>query len=75
MYSADFKSGWGFRMMVIDSTLTMTMDRLTNPAWKIGYNLAENARMTLKIGQSPISSMRELVEKRLGIPCHPGAAS
>ena len=39
-----------------------------NPAWKIGYNLAENARMTLKIGQSPISSMRELVEKRLGIP-------
>ena len=39
-----------------------------NPAWKIGYNLAENARMTLKIGQSPISSMRELVEKSLGIP-------
>ena len=39
-----------------------------NPAWKVGYNLAEEARETLQIGEAPISSMRELVEERLGIP-------
>ena len=39
-----------------------------NPAWNIGYNLARDARETLRVGQSPISSMRELVENRMGIP-------
>ena len=39
-----------------------------NPAWKVGYDLAGEARETLKIGQAPIPSMRELVEERLGIP-------
>lgn len=39
-----------------------------NPAWKVGYNLAEEARETLQIGEAPIPSMRELVEERLGIP-------
>ena len=38
------------------------------PAWKVGYNLAEDARTTLGLGESPIRSMRELVEERLGIP-------
>lgn len=38
------------------------------PAWRIGYNLAEHARETLQIGDSPIHSVRELVEERLGIP-------
>ena len=38
------------------------------PAWMIGYNLAELARKTLQLGNSPIISMRELVEERLGIP-------
>ena len=38
------------------------------PAWRAGYNLAEEARKTLGLGQSPIRSMRELVEERLGIP-------
>ncbi len=38
------------------------------PAWQIGYRLAEDARRTLNLGESPIASMRELVEERLGIP-------
>ena len=38
------------------------------PAWKIGYRLAEDARRTLMLDESPIPSMRELVEDRLGIP-------
>ena len=38
------------------------------PAWRIGYNLAEDARNTLRLGQNPIPSMRELVERRMGIP-------
>lgn len=36
--------------------------------WKVGYNLANEARVKLNLGQSPILSMRELVEHRLGIP-------
>ena len=40
----------------------------TSPAWSIGYNLAEDARKALRLGQSPIGSMRELVENRMGIP-------
>ncbi len=39
-----------------------------NQAWKVGYNLAEEARETLQIGETPIPSMRVLVEDRLGIP-------
>ena len=38
------------------------------PAWMVGYNLAERAREALQLGDSPIRSMRELVEERLGIP-------
>lgn len=38
------------------------------PAWRIGYNLAEQARSDLNLGAAPIASMRELVEERLGIP-------
>ena len=39
-----------------------------NPAWRSGYNLAYQTRKILGLGESPIYSMRELVEKRLGIP-------
>ena len=39
-----------------------------NPAWRIGYILAQDARETLHLGDRPIRSMRELVEERLGIP-------
>ena len=39
-----------------------------NPAWRVGYNLAEDARAKLHLEHSPISSMRKLVEERLGIP-------
>ena len=38
------------------------------PAWKIGYNLASIARSQLQLGERPISSIRDLTEKRLGIP-------
>ena len=38
------------------------------PAWKIGYNLASKARAQLQLGERPISSIRDLTEKRLGIP-------
>ena len=38
------------------------------PAWKIGYRLASIARSKLQIGERPISSIRDLTEKRLGIP-------
>ena len=38
------------------------------PAWKVGYGLAEEARANLALGESPILSMRELVEHRLGVP-------
>jgi Zn-dependent peptidase ImmA (M78 family)/DNA-binding transcriptional regulator YiaG len=38
------------------------------PTWKIGYNLADEARIKLGLGASPILSMRELTEHRLGIP-------
>ncbi|MCY4622490.1 MAG: ImmA/IrrE family metallo-endopeptidase [bacterium] len=38
------------------------------PAWSAGYDLATQAREQLGIGLSPIRSMRELVEDRLGIP-------
>ena len=38
------------------------------PAWRAGYELAEFARESLGLGLTPISSMRALVERRLGIP-------
>ena len=38
------------------------------PAWRVGYNLAQDARRALGLGNEPIRSMRELVEERLGIP-------
>ena len=37
-------------------------------AWRIGYNLASKARLQLQLGDSPINSMRELTEQRLGVP-------
>ena len=39
-----------------------------NRAYRIGYRLAEDARRVLQLGESPIRSMRDLVENRLGIP-------
>lgn len=36
--------------------------------WKVGYDLADEARTKLDLGKAPVSSMRELVEHRLGIP-------
>ena len=39
-----------------------------SPAWRVGYRLAQQARAALELGTGPIPSMRELVEKRLGIP-------
>ena len=39
-----------------------------SPAWSMGYNLAERARETLGLGRAPIESLRDLAEKRLGIP-------
>ena len=39
-----------------------------NPAWRIGYNLAEQARERLGLRDEPISSMRKLVEETLGVP-------
>ena len=39
-----------------------------SPAWRVGYNLAESARSTLGLGRRPIASLRDLTEKRLGIP-------
>lgn len=39
-----------------------------NPAWRIGYQLAAQARNRLGLGQGPVDSMRELVEERLNIP-------
>lgn len=38
------------------------------PAWYVGYNLANETREILGIGNSPIESMRRLVEETLGIP-------
>ena len=39
------------------------------PAWRSGYRLAQHARQCLGIGSlDPIPSMRDLVERRLGIP-------
>ncbi len=38
------------------------------PAWILGYNLADEARARLGLGNSPIQSMRSLVEETLGIP-------
>ena len=39
-----------------------------NPAWRIGYSLADKTRAQLGLGQDPIPSMRELTEEKLGIP-------
>ena len=39
-----------------------------NPAWNVGYLLAEQAREQLGLGAAPIPSMRELVEDTLGVP-------
>ena len=39
-----------------------------SPAWQVGYRLARDARETLGLGNNPIPSMRDLVEKTLGIP-------
>ena len=40
----------------------------SNPAWKVGYSLAEKARARLGLGAMPIASMRALVEDELGVP-------
>ena len=42
--------------------------RYPNPAWKVGYRLAEQTRARLGLGIESISSMRELVEDTLNIP-------
>ena len=39
-----------------------------NPAWLIGYRLAEQARQRLGLGDKPVPSMRSLVEDVLGVP-------
>ena len=42
-----------------------------NPAWRVGYNLARQTRTQLELEtrySTPIRSMRDLVEKDLGIP-------
>ncbi len=42
-----------------------------NPAWRVGYNLAEQTRAQLELemgNRNPVRSMRDLVEKDLGIP-------
>ena len=36
--------------------------------WEAGYNLAMSAREVLQLGRTPIPSLRELSEERLGIP-------
>ena len=38
------------------------------PAFRVGYQLAEQARDTLNLGEEPVDSMRHLVETTLGIP-------
>ena len=38
------------------------------PAWSTGYALAKQAREHLGMGLEPVKSMRDLVERRLGIP-------
>ena len=40
----------------------------SNPAWKVGYSLAEKARARLGLEATPIASMRALVEDELGVP-------
>ena len=39
-----------------------------NPVWRVGHNLARDARRILELGEAPIQSMREIVEERLSIP-------
>ena len=39
-----------------------------HPAYRIGYALAEEARITLGLSDFPIESMKDLVETKLGIP-------
>ena len=39
-----------------------------NPAWRVGYNLAEETRQQLGLRDAPIESMRGLVEDTLGVP-------
>ena len=39
-----------------------------NPAWRIGYGLAEQARQHLGLRDEPVPSMRGLVEETLGVP-------
>ena len=39
-----------------------------NPAWRLGYGLASQAREMLELGLNSIPSMRDMVESRLNIP-------
>lgn len=39
-----------------------------SPAYRVGYELAEHSRQRLNLGDRPITSMRDLVEKTLRIP-------
>ena len=39
-----------------------------NPAYRIGYDLADQTRDKLELGDRPIESMRDLAEDTLGIP-------
>lgn len=40
----------------------------SKPAFKVGYELAQDTRAKLGLGDKPIDSMRKLVEETLGIP-------
>ena len=40
----------------------------TTPAWRVGYQLAEQTRNQLRMGEQAIPSMREFVHNTLGIP-------
>lgn len=39
-----------------------------SPAYRVGYELADNFRVALGYGDEPIESMRDLLERRLRIP-------
>ena len=58
----------GLPMGIAEFALVDNYGSPGEPAWRVGYDLAERDRNTLHLGNAPIFSMRELVEERLGIP-------
>lgn len=65
---SELQDGLGIKSKMVEFKPNSNYGYWDNPAYNIGYGLAEKTREALGLGENPIKSMRGLVEGTLGIP-------